>query len=141
MEAFALGGGPFNYATNMPHDGWRQFLPFLIDTYKNGKATITKEGVQTWYRINPKNACASGGTTANTASQLQLEFAPSEVVEDRVYYSALLGSSANVFVTIGGTVQGKSCQISNILSQSGKLFVNICVAGTWSDVPDGGVGI
>lgn len=31
-DAFDIGKGPFNYALQMPHDGWRLFLPFLIDT-------------------------------------------------------------------------------------------------------------
>lgn len=67
--AFTEGKSPYNYAENMDHDGWRLFLPFLIDTYKHGKGTVTNEGIVTWYRKHPKSACSDGGTTANTASQ------------------------------------------------------------------------
>ncbi|KAK2770088.1 hypothetical protein CKAH01_04431, partial [Colletotrichum kahawae] len=36
MGAFVTGKAPFNFAKNMPHDGWRMTLPFWIDYYKNG---------------------------------------------------------------------------------------------------------
>lgn len=70
------GNSPFNYALDMPHDGWRLFLPFAIDMYKQGTATITREGVVAWYKKNPGSACGTGGTTGNTASQQQTEYAP-----------------------------------------------------------------
>lgn len=88
----------------MPHDGWRLNLPFLIDLYTEGTATVTEENVVTWYRLSPGTACDSG-TTGNTANQLQMEFAPSQIVQDRVFYSALLVEPATVTVSIGGVVQ------------------------------------
>ncbi len=103
----------------MPHDGWRKFLPFVIDTYKNGRAAVTNEGLVSWYRTSPGSACGTGGTVGNTASQLQVEFPPSQVMQDRVFFSALLGSSASVTVSIGGASQ----------------------TATWSHVPDGGIGL
>ncbi|KAG4428839.1 hypothetical protein IFR05_015680, partial [Cadophora sp. M221] len=118
----AFASAPYNYALNMPHDGWRLFLPYVIDAYKNptAKPSITREGLVTWYRRYPKAACTSGGTTGNTASQLQVEFYPADVVQDKVFYSALLASpGATVTVTIGGVSQ----------------------VGTWENTPDGGVGI
>ncbi|KAJ8099511.1 glycoside hydrolase [Lipomyces tetrasporus] len=116
---FTIGQGPYNYAANMPHDGWRLFLPFVIDTYKNGIASITQEGLVSWYRLNPATTCATGETTGNTASQLQIEFEPYGIVQDKVFYSALLASSATVTVSIGGVVQ----------------------TGTWENAPGGGIGI
>ncbi|OGM43096.1 hypothetical protein ABOM_008232 [Aspergillus bombycis] len=118
-EAFKVGKAPFNYAHGMPHDGWRLFLPYWIDTYKKGKGTVTKEGVVGWYRPNPVAACKNGGTTGNTASQLQLEFEPAQVVQDKVFFSALLTSSATVTVTVGGA----------------------SIPATWEFIPDGGVGV
>lgn len=118
-EAFTRGLAPFNYARGMPHDGWRVMLPFLIDTYKNGIASVTQESVVAWYRLNSNTACASGGTTGNTLSQMQCELAPSAIAQDRIFYSLVLTSSASVTVTIGGTQQ----------------------TGTWSDTPAGGVRI
>ena len=49
MEAFTIGKGPSNYATDMPHDGWRLFLPFVIDMFKQGTASFTSEGLTTWW--------------------------------------------------------------------------------------------
>ncbi|KZF22359.1 carbohydrate-binding module family 24 protein [Xylona heveae TC161] len=116
---FALGKSPYNYADSMPHDGWRLFLPYLIDTYKNGIASITEEGLVTWHRLQPASSCTTGNTTGNAASELQSKYAPSEIVQDRIFYSALLASDATVTVTIGGVVQ----------------------SGSWEHVPADGVGI
>ncbi|KAE8376069.1 glycosyl hydrolase family 71-domain-containing protein [Aspergillus bertholletiae] len=107
-RAFKVGKAPFNYARGMPHDGWRLFLPYWIDTYKWGEGTITKEGVVGWM----------GGTTGNTASQLQLEFQPTEVAQDKIFFAALLTDTATVSVTVGG----------------------VSIPATWENVPDGGIG-
>ncbi|KAI4731852.1 glycoside hydrolase [Aureobasidium sp. EXF-10728] len=118
---FSAGNGnaPYNYAEGMPHDGWRQFLPYVIDMYKNGKASISTEGLVAWYRKSPSSACSSGGTTGNSASQGQQEYPPTEVAQDKVFFSALLTSSADVVVSIGGTTQ----------------------TGAWENAPSGGSGI
>ena len=116
---FSIGEAEFNYAENMPHDGWRQFLPFVIDTYKSGNAEITQEGVVAWYRLTSSTACDTGYTPGNTASELQLEFEPYDVVQDKIFFSALLGSAADVTVSIGGNEQ----------------------VASWTYTPDGGIGI
>lgn len=119
-EAFTVGKAPFNYALDMPHDGWRELLPFTIDLYKTGVATITQEKLVAWYRVTPKHAsCDDGWTTGNTASQLQFEFTPQDVVQDKIFYSALLASSQAVTVTVGGVDLG----------------------ATWAKTPSGGAGI
>lgn len=104
----------------MPHGGWRATLPFVIETYKNGIATIAQEELSVWYRTTPKAACPNdGGTTGNTASQLQLEFSPRDVAQDKIFYSALLSSSESVTVLVGG----------------------VNVGATWVHSPDGGVSM
>lgn len=103
----------------MPHDGWRDLLPFAIEMYKNNISTVTRETLVTWYHTNPGSACLSGGTTGNTASQQQTEYSPGEIAEDRVFYSALLGSYATATVTIGGSVQSVD----------------------WDRIPEGGIGL
>ncbi|KAJ5621567.1 mutanase, partial [Penicillium herquei] len=118
MEAFKIGKAPSNFAKDMPHDGWRTSLPFLIDIYTGGTAEVTEEHLVTWYRLSPGASC-DGGTTRNTASQLQVEFPPSQIVQDRIFYSALLVEHADVSVFVGGAVQD----------------------GSWTWVPDGQVGI
>lgn len=119
MAAFEIGDASYNYVTDYQHDAWRDFLPYVIDLYKKGTATINKEGIQVWFRRAPGAACTNGGTTGNTVSQFQIEFPPAEVLKDEVFFSALLGSPADIFVSIGGVVQ----------------------EATWSNSPDGGVGI
>ncbi|KAJ5951187.1 uncharacterized protein N7479_009600 [Penicillium vulpinum] len=99
MAAFEIGESLYNYALDYPHDAWRDVLPFLIDLYKNGKATMSDDIAVFWYRPNPVSSCNPAGTTVNTASQLQIEFEPASALEDRIFVMALLqsGNSA-VFV-------------------------------------------
>ncbi|KAL4929521.1 glycosyl hydrolase family 71-domain-containing protein [Aspergillus undulatus] len=118
-EAFDIGRAPFNYVKDMPHDGWRETLPYYISMYKNGSATVTEERLVAWYRVNKNGACSDGSTTGNTANQLQFEYSPNEMMEDRVFYDVLLTSDAQVTVSIGGIAQ----------------------AGTWDQEPYGGVGV
>ncbi|CAJ2507098.1 Uu.00g082840.m01.CDS01 [Anthostomella pinea] len=119
MGLFVSGNAPFNYAAGHPHDGWRLFLPYLIQQYKTGSATISQEGLSTWYRLNPNTACTADVTGNDPAGHGQQYVDPALVLQDRVFYSALLGSSATVSVSIGGVVQ----------------------QGTWENVPAGGAGI
>ncbi|KAF4227426.1 hypothetical protein CNMCM6805_003038 [Aspergillus fumigatiaffinis] len=118
-ELFRTGKAPFNYAENMPHDGWRTLLPFIISTYKNGHAEVKQELLVAWYCITPGSACGTGGTSANTQSHAQIEFSPLEVVVDRIFYSALLTEYATPEVIIGSTTQ----------------------RGTWRNQPASGRGI
>ncbi|KAF4215598.1 hypothetical protein CNMCM6457_005781 [Aspergillus fumigatiaffinis] len=53
MEAFTIGKAPSNFAKDMPNDGWRLSLPFLIDMYTFGTATVTEENVVTWVSSLP----------------------------------------------------------------------------------------
>ena len=92
------GNGPYNFANDMTHDAWRQTLPYVIDTFKNGIATVEQEVLTAWYRLTSKDngACSDGDTTGNTASQLQIEFYPTDVVQDKIFYSALLAEVGSV---------------------------------------------
>ncbi|PYH43499.1 glycoside hydrolase family 71 protein [Aspergillus saccharolyticus JOP 1030-1] len=118
--AFDTGLAPYNYALDMPHDGWRAFLPYVIETYKSNISTVTQEGITGWYRLNEAGACASdGGTTGNTVSKLQVEYWPYEIVQDKIFYSALLASEAEVSVSVGAADLGAS----------------------WTSTPSGNVGI
>lgn len=112
------GQAPFDYVSNMPHDGFREILPFAADLYKHNSTTISQEKLVYWYRQSPAATTDDGGTTGNTASQLQYEFPPAQVVQDRVFFSAILNEHADVSVSIGGAA----------------------VVASWTDVPDGNVG-
>ncbi|PQE12788.1 alpha-13-glucanase mutanase protein [Rutstroemia sp. NJR-2017a BBW] len=116
----ALASAPYNYAKGMPHATWLLLLPFVIDLYKFGTATVKVETAVTWFRPNPNSAgCSDGGTTGNTASQLQIEFKPTEIMQDKVFFSAVLGAYADVFITVGGVDLGAK----------------------WENKPYGGIGI
>ncbi|KAF4839834.1 Mutanase [Colletotrichum siamense] len=119
LVAFKTGKSPYNYALDRPHDAWRTLLPFTIDLYKHNTATITQEGVEFWYRRVYRKDCNDGGTTGNTASQVQLEYKPSELVSDEVFFSALLTEEAELHVVIGGSAY----------------------RSTWRNKPEGGAGI
>ncbi|KAI9154906.1 Glucan endo-1,3-alpha-glucosidase agn1 [Paramyrothecium foliicola] len=119
LGALDRGRAPFDFVSDMPHDAWRKTLPFSIDMYVRNATTITEEGVTFWYRKQPAAACSTGQTSGNTVSQLQLEFSPLEVAQDRVFFTAILASNADVSVSIGGASQ----------------------AATWSDEPEGGIGL
>jgi hypothetical protein len=118
-RAFDVGTAPYNYVSDMPHDGWRLFLPYLIDIYKTGTANIGHEGLVTWYRIHPSGVCNDGMTTGDTASHLHPEYPPQDIVQDKIFFSALLSSEDSVSVTLGGKT----------------------LSAQWTSKPAGGVGI
>jgi hypothetical protein len=114
------GKSPFNYVRGIEHNDWRIFLPHMISLYKTGTAAVTQEGLNIWYRQHPKSAgCKDSGTTAYTATHMQVERPWTEGNRDGVFFAALLGSSASAHVTIGGTVFNP----------------------TWRYFPEGGVGV
>ncbi|RAL07875.1 glycoside hydrolase family 71 protein [Aspergillus homomorphus CBS 101889] len=121
LGTFTSGGAPYDYAIGMPHDGWRAFLPYVIDRYKTGagSATVDQEGLVTWYRLTPSWACSDGKTTGNTATQAQHTYPPGEVLKDEIFFSALLDSAANLTVSIG--------------DEEAEIIA-------WSDMPAGGNG-
>ncbi|KAJ5852373.1 Glycoside hydrolase family 71 [Penicillium soppii] len=104
---FEIGNASYNYAADYPHDGWRDFLPFIIELYKTGNSNIKSEGVTAWFRQAPGKACTNGGTMGNTETHGQKLIPPTDVLLDEVFYSALLHSSAavDVVVDIGGVTQ------------------------------------
>ena len=108
LELFKTASAPVNYARGMSHDGWRKFLPFEIEVYKTGKVPDkVEEGVMAYYRPAPALACPSGGTSGNDEGHGQVEVPPEQLVEDNVFYAALLNSDKGVTVTvsIGGKEQ------------------------------------
>ncbi|KAK4170478.1 glycoside hydrolase [Cladorrhinum sp. PSN259] len=114
LELFNTFKAPINYVQGMSHDGWRKFLPFYVQQYKNGgqvPAEVT-EGVMAYYRTAPALACPSGGTTGNRNKDFgETEVGPETLVEDAIFFNALLSSDegVEVQVSIGGqTLQGAS---------------------------------
>ncbi|KAK2017155.1 hypothetical protein LZ32DRAFT_635435 [Colletotrichum eremochloae] len=105
MGAFEIGKAPFNYGT-LPHDGWRDILPFVMDMYKNNASSVDFEQAVAWYKLVPALAgtaiCDRNGTVAITASQLQIEYLPDEVLDDKIFFIAILNRKATVECIIGG---------------------------------------
>jgi hypothetical protein len=68
FDLFEIGQAPYNYAAGMDHDGWRIFLPYVIETYKKNISMVTFDGLSAWYRPNPGagTACLTGGISGNT---------------------------------------------------------------------------
>lgn len=86
----------------MPHDAWRQALPFVIDTYKHGIATVEQELVTAWYRLT--SLLAEVGTVGVTvggvdlgASWAQTPFHPVGLYHGSVVYRSHTG---NVVITV-----------------------------------------
>ena len=118
----------------MSHDGWGAMLPFLIDTYKNGEATFINEQLFVWYRINPTGlGCNFGGTSGNTASQLQVEFEHQPIVKDSIFVSALLSYDASITVQIGGNSYTPDWDVIPFNHQ-GMFFVSVPFGGSTGDV-------
>ncbi|KAH6621724.1 glycosyl hydrolase family 71-domain-containing protein, partial [Boeremia exigua] len=125
-EAFAIGRGdsPFNYVRDFDHTGWLTHLPFMIQRYLKGTAQFTKESAVVAHQVTLTSSCSGGGTTGNTASQLQLEFAPKEISPDSLYVAALLTAPASFSVS----APGKASYVS-------------VADNKWDIIPDGGIGM
>ncbi|TVY62332.1 Mutanase [Lachnellula suecica] len=95
----AAGSGP--YVTNMPHDSWRDFLPYYIAAYKGTPLTPDRDQMQYWYRLSPALGGSTCGVVGNDADQGQTETTPSAILEDGIFFSAILTSAASVEVQIG----------------------------------------
>ncbi|KAF1949169.1 glycoside hydrolase [Byssothecium circinans] len=90
------------YVDNMNHDGWRALLPHYIATYKNGgvEPAVTTEKISYWYRLYPAAAGSANGVVCN--APWQQNYAPSECLQDKVFFTALIRSlPATVTVQIG----------------------------------------
>ncbi|EDO64915.1 carbohydrate-binding module family 24 protein [Neurospora crassa] len=105
MAAFDIGRAPYNYGS-LPHDAWRDILPFVIDMYKNNVSRLDHEQAVAWYMLVDPANCDHNGTVANTASQLQVEFEPEEVLDHKIHFIALLkGPPEVVTCNVGGTIR------------------------------------
>lgn len=123
-EAFEIGHAEFNYVEDMPHDGWRVHLPWLIDTYKDLNPEVGLESAVMWFRKSPGSSCRDGGTTGNTASQLQIEYPPEDIFQDKIFIAALMTEPAYV----------------QLMDNDNHLY-EVVKPDEWPYVPPGGVGI
>jgi glucan endo-1,3-alpha-glucosidase len=85
----------------MPHDSFLNFLPYYISQYKGQKTNLTTDSMQYWYRTAPAANGVTGGVLGNNPNQGQVVHSPNTICEDKVFFSALLTSPADVTVQIG----------------------------------------
>lgn len=96
-----IAAGSAIYDDGMPHESWRDFIPYYIATYKDSTFDISRDQMQYWYHTAPTAGGSTCGVVGNNADQSQTELSPNLVVEDGVFFSALLMSPAQVTVQIG----------------------------------------
>jgi glucan endo-1,3-alpha-glucosidase len=96
-----IAPGSAIYVDGSPHESWRDFLPYYIATYKGDNFDISRDQMQYWYHTAPVAGGSTCGVVGNNADQSQTEVSPNTIVEDAVFFSALLMSSATVTVQIG----------------------------------------
>ena len=89
------------YVENNPHDSWRDFLPYYIAQYKGNSFDIVYDQMQYWYHTSPVAGGSTCGVIGNNPADGQTEVSPNEIVEDGVFFSALLTADATVTVQIG----------------------------------------
>lgn len=85
----------------MPHESWRNFLPFYIARYKGENFAIIRDQMQYWYRNAPVAGGGTGNVVGNNAYQGQVEQPPNSLIADKVFFSALLKAPGEVQVQIG----------------------------------------
>ncbi|KAL8812844.1 MAG: hypothetical protein Q9200_000734 [Gallowayella weberi] len=98
--ASGIPDGAHRYVDNMPHDHWRDLLPYYIQAYKSGNApAVTTDRVQVWYRLTPAAAGSNGGTVGNAPWEPPIP--ANAVVQDKVFFTALVKSPSVLTVQIG----------------------------------------
>ncbi|KAG4439848.1 hypothetical protein IFR05_004661 [Cadophora sp. M221] len=106
--------GSAQYINDMPHDSWRDFIPYYIAKYKGTSFDIVRDQVQYWYRNSAVSGGADCGVVGNNANQGQVETSPGSLVEDRVFVSAILKEPADVYVQIGNNPPVKHSGVDGI---------------------------
>lgn len=96
-----IAAGSAIYVDGYAHDSWRDFIPYYIAKFKGDDFTISRDQMQYWYHTAPTAGGSTCGVVGNNADQGQTELSPNLVVEDGVFFSALLSSAAEVHVQIG----------------------------------------
>ncbi|KAF2139594.1 glycoside hydrolase family 71 protein [Aplosporella prunicola CBS 121167] len=126
------------YVDGMPHDAWRDLLPYYISQYKTGSADVTTEKLQYWYRLTPGAAGTTEATGNNCKSDINIYgyqtcYDPNEIAEDGVFVTALLSSPATVTIKIGdndatsfeATAAGANHFSRPFNGQTGKVVISI----------------
>jgi hypothetical protein len=129
IQTPGIPSGAERFVSNMPHDHWRDLLPYYIDAYKSGNTnTILPRSLLTsnstsnttlitnttmtsnntmgdtltmHYRPSALSAGSTGGTTLNDPAY-QPALAPSLALSDAIFITGFLSAPAQLVVTISG---------------------------------------
>ena len=92
--------GARRYVDGMPHDRWRDLLPYYIEAYKtSSRPAILSDKLHYWYRLSPADAGSCKGTVGNAPWEPHAN--ANNVVQDRVFFTALLKAAAVITIQIG----------------------------------------
>lgn len=88
------------YVADMPHDAFRNILPYFIDAYNAGQDTVipTVDSVYFWYRLSLKEQGQTGGTSGNNPAY-QDPVSPLSVVDDVLTIATIAKAPAMVVVS------------------------------------------
>ena len=75
-------------------------MPHYIDMYKTGGVSHLREGVMAYYRTAPARACPPGNTMGNGTNHGQAKVTPTTLMNDSVFYAALLELDTTVSLTV-----------------------------------------
>jgi len=121
-NAYPSGSEVYTFNPKIVHDAWLNDLPYYIAKYKAGGAEPSNynEHVTFWYRLNPKNACGTGGTTCNPPPAFggTNTYPPTDCALDQVNFSVFTPGKAVVTVTIGGVSTTKSASSAGLFTSS-----------------------
>ncbi|KAK4189058.1 glycoside hydrolase [Podospora australis] len=120
LGLFTSANAPINYVKEISHDGWRKFLGFYIEQYKTGVVpTEFEEKAAAYYRTAPALACGNGGTSGNNADFGETEVPPEQLMEDAIFFAALLKSDEGVTVSVKVGEEEKPASF-NVFPAAGK---------------------
>jgi glucan endo-1,3-alpha-glucosidase len=93
------------YVEGMPHDDWRNLLPYYISRFKNNgiEPLVTNETVQYWYRLTSATAGSYDGVTGGNGPT----YDPAAVMQDKVFFTALVNAPSTISLQIGDYTPSK----------------------------------
>lgn len=104
----ALPPGSEEYVNDMPHDKWRDLLPYYIAQYKGQQPVVDQEKITMWYRLTSSSAGDAGGVTGNNCDNGLNQFPDGSacvdaglVSQDKVFVTVLIKEASNVAIKIG----------------------------------------
>ena len=101
LRLFQVANAPINYVQVVSHDGWRKFLLYYIEVYKTARAPQhVGQDAYAYYRTTPAYACPNGGTSGGSAAHGESVMPPEHLVDDNVFFAALLNTDYGVTVTV-----------------------------------------